>query len=333
MKRLLTLALVLMFVFAPMTAYASEELQPAMPGSTLPKSLSVTGVNPALEFTFTFTDGTVVDGEAEAAPAISDVVVEFAQGSSTLTVGSNDIELDETAFLDLGVGRYKYVVKESASDVLGVTIDDKTGEFWVYVQWNNDPTPKLEVVPYLIIRDSTGVKDDSFDNMYDSGDLTVTKEVTGNLGDLSKEFDITITFTNDSTTQDPDFSAVDLTVGGVESLITAEEITALALTRSISDGESIVFENLPAGLTYVVTEADYTGAAAGDGYDEADIAYGDEGMLIEGDDEDTVTVTNNKSEDVPTGITLDSLPYIILLVGAVAGMTAFTIRRRMKQDE
>lgn len=60
--------------------------------------------------------------------------------------------------------------------------------------------------------------------------------------------------------------------------------------------------------------------------DEYTVTYaGAEGIM---DADKAVTVTNDKSSEVPTGITLDNMPYIILMAVALVGLGAFALRKR-----
>ena len=46
------------------------------------------------------------------------------------------------------------------------------------------------------------------------------------------------------------------------------------------------------------------------------------------DDKMTATITNNKSVDVDTGITLDSLPFVLILAVCAGAVVLFVIKRR-----
>ena len=78
------------------------------------------------------------------------------------------------------------------------------------------------------------------------GDLTVTKTVTGNAGDTSKAFNFTVTLK-------------DTSVNGMFGDMTFTDGKA---TFSLKHGESKTAKDLPAGITYTVTEAE----ADQDGY-------------------------------------------------------------------
>ena len=45
------------------------------------------------------------------------------------------------------------------------------------------------------------------------------------------------------------------------------------------------------------------------------------------------TITNNRDIEIETGINLDSLPYLIILTVAIAGLAIFVVRKRLTVNE
>ena len=145
--------------------------------------------------------------------------------------------------------------------------------------------------------------------------LTVSKTVTGKLGDMSKEFEFKVCYTD--------------TTGASQTA-----------TLNLASGKSATVENIKVGSVITVTETDpnpasstnkyYTtysvnGAAAVEGY-TATI----ESAAADGNN--TVAFVNNKDYNPDTGVSLDSLPYVIVLTLAIAGSVAFIIRRRKSSE-
>lgn len=155
--------------------------------------------------------------------------------------------------------------------------------------------------------------DNDLTNEYDSGSLTVTKHVAGNMADMGKKFTFTITF--NAGTADWENAIV---VPG-ENWDAAKRV----YTVELGNGESVTFTNIPKGVTYTVEEADYTG----EGYTTTKVTSDGFGT-IEGGDNDTVDFTNTKTATVDTGIALDSLPYVLLLAVACVGMAVVLTRKR-----
>lgn len=319
MKRLLALALIFTFVLAPVASFAMEDGLPVHDGTIIPKSLELLNEgtsNPGLKFKFEFSEPTVEDGDLGAElPAIEPVEVEFAAGSQTVVDGSNKIVIDEAAFLALGLGVYKYTVKEVDPNIAGANIDDKYADFYVYVQNNDEGTPV--VTTYLIIWDGEE-KSEEFENSFEAGDLVITKTVTGNLGDPEKEFEVTVTL---NAPTDKTVLTDVITVGGEEYEVTFVEGVATVVI-AVKDGSEITIANLPYGVTYSVDED----------ADDYKATIDDQGTGTIEAASQTVAITNDKSEDPPMGITLDNLPYIIMLAGAAIGMVFFLARRRAEEN-
>jgi hypothetical protein len=175
----------------------------------------------------------------------------------------------------------------------------------------------------------------AFTNEYGVGTLEVTKAVSGNLASNTEEFDITVTFTNANasgtvTVTKPDGSTEDLTFtdGTAETVV------------SLKNGATATFENLPAGTTYTVVEdAKYQGPKVDGGtketdewcYDEPDYAFTNEEKTIAEDTIDSVTVTNNKETEVDTGISLDSLPYVLIVAVVLAASVVMFVNKRRSE--
>ncbi|MCC8067252.1 MAG: hypothetical protein LIO94_09165 [Clostridiales bacterium] len=229
------------------------------------------------------------------------------------------------------VGVYTYKVTEVDNKLAGVTYDPTVYYLKVVVIQTNGV---LSVQSYELHSGSeNGAKDDTIDNIYSAGELDIKKEVTGNLGDKTKYFAITVTLTGES---DKTY-ATSYPVEALSYSVTSEdedgnEVTTTnptsisigtATTFYIKDDETIKITNLPYGVTYTVTEAEY------EGYTET-IAYNDANTKIDSAT-DSVTVTNNKGNEVDTGINLDSLPYILILALVLIG-AAYVITRRCLSD-
>ncbi len=157
------------------------------------------------------------------------------------------------------------------------------------------------------------------------GDLVVKKVVTGNLGDEGKWFTFTVTgitnntdiakndkVRNDSFTQDGNY------------------------TFEMQHNGQITFKDLPYGTSYTVTELS-------DGYNSSKIVK----QYFVGDTEDSnakeedgkmdhakevVTFTNKNEQEIPTGVSLDTLPYVLVLALAGAGLVLMIARKRRVQD-
>ena len=249
--------------------------------------------------------------------------VQFAEGDATADgtgTGTKTATITLPEYTSVGI--YTYQFNEVAGTTAGVT-------------YNTDP---IYLVVTVIEQDgkvrvaavhcegshnaNDGSKTDEFENTYESGTLAVSKTVTGNMGDQSKYFDVTVTFVA------PDGETINSTItytgGQYEEAVTVEDNTA---TIQVKHGDTVTFENIPEGVTWTVEEADYTG----DGYDAA--TYTTESESIDAGDADTCEITNNKEQEIDTGISMDSLPYIVMIVVVAVAAVAFFMRKRASAEE
>ena len=134
--------------------------------------------------------------------------------------------------------------------------------------------------------------------------ITITKEVTGGLGDVQKSFEFTYSYQD--TSGQPQ----------TESFI-------------LKDNESTELKNIPAGTTLTLSETNASGYTISASYNGKTINAENGVMVIpivEGCTE--ITVTNNKEVTPDTGILLDSAPHVLGLLLVTAGAAALLTGRR-----
>lgn len=157
--------------------------------------------------------------------------------------------------------------------------------------------------------------------------VTVSKTVTGALGDKAKEFSFTLNVTD---------SAGNAITGGIKAKKSSNEETSNignGYQFTLKNGENIVFTNVPTGATVAVTENDYTGTNGGytTSYvvDNGQSTGGLEAKLENiSADNHTIAFTNSKDVTPDTGITLHSMPYLLVLAGVLVGGMAWMRRRK-----
>ena len=152
----------------------------------------------------------------------------------------------------------------------------------------------------------------------------MTKTVAGHLGDRTKDFRFTVTLTKQADLLMN--STIGLTVAGVEQRDFApdwDDSGVCTVSFSLKHGQTASLTNLPYGMTYTVTEDDYTA----EGYTTA--KTGDSGTISA--DAVTAAFTNTKGGTVDTGVLLDSAPYVVLLLLAAGGAVLF-LRRRIHRS-
>lgn len=163
-----------------------------------------------------------------------------------------------------------------------------------------------------------------------SANLTVSKTVTGKLGDTNKAFTFTIT--------KADGTSANITDANVE--ISEADSAKVEWLRNgkftLKDGASIIFKNLPSG-EYKVIEEDYSGEK----YDTS-WQIGTDGEVYEknstatvtiGTTEQTVHFTNHRTLEPDLGVLLDTLPYIVILAVVAGGVALLMLRKHRKEDD
>lgn len=160
-------------------------------------------------------------------------------------------------------------------------------------------------------------KSDTFENTYSAGTLSVSKTVTGNGGDKDKYFEFHVTLTGETGKTYGESYSVS---GGSYTNNPASIKIGEETTFYLKDAETISIANLPYGVSYEVTENSYTS----DGYTTT--RDGDDATISAATQ--TVKFTNNKTIAVDTGVVLDSLPYILVLTIAVAGVAVLFVKKR-----
>ena len=243
-------------------------------------------------------------------------------------LSSFDKEADITFETFPHAGLYEYTIRETAGTENGITYDTAAYHLNVYVV--NKENGNLEVRSITAEKDGAKQEELSFTNTYrKNSSLTISKSTEGMHADKTKDFEFTIKFERAATESDE----IDVYTGiiGEETVnCKVDEET----TFELHDGESLVFDCLPAGTRYVVKEV-----AAEDGYtpsikivengvetqgetvSERDgISSAATGTNLVGENENEVVFTNTY-EDIPlTGIILNNWPFIILIILAIGAL-------------
>lgn len=225
------------------------------------------------------------------------------------------------------VGVYTYSITEKDGNVAGVTYNTKPITLVVSVLNGDDGG--LVRIPALHVGDT---KSTTIENTYSAGTLTIAKEVKGTLGNKSKDFEFTLTLTGVAGKTYADSYAVTATAPNDTTLHNPETITiGTPVTVYLHDGAQLNIANLPYGVTYTITEKDYTGAGEDDDHGYT-TKIGTEEILTKTaeikESANAVTFTNSKGGVVDTGVILDNAPYIALMMVVVAGAAVMIIKKR-----
>ena len=184
----------------------------------------------------------------------------------------------------------------------------------------------------------------TFSNFYEknTADVTLTKHVTGLMGDTHKEFAFRITG-----------------LDSMENVMIAKDEAETAVTQgfTLKHYETVTLKNVPVGPVFAVvetlgTDSGYETKATG--YDTAVTdgatrtfyyklvlengqqklmacdANGNEAKAQEGL---AITVTNHCTLQPDLGVLLDTLPYIVILAVVAGGVALLMLRKRRKEDD
>lgn len=255
-------------------------------------------------------------------------------------------------------------------------IPEKDGSKWVFDGWypENDAgtgpseTAAITKWPYKVSEDElTNYGGDRVVNFYAhykkaTSNVTITKQVTGLLGDTNKEFAFSVSITQNGT------ACTGVTAKKGDQTVSLNSFT-------LKHNETVTLENVPIGATITVTEvtpgAHYKVSATGqngekDGSSDVAFTYvavantaaasdADEADLIllsmdedtavdaDGDavaydsgievDNNQIIVTNHATLIPDTGVLLDTLPYIVILAVVAGGVALLMLRKHRKEDD
>lgn len=268
--------------------------------------------------------GTPTIGSAEFVPADFDAD----------TTASKEVEVDFSGVTFNVPGTYEYTITQVAPEnaVAGLTLDANATRTLVVIV-----SQTATGITYSYVLDGGAAKGEGFANSFDTCNLTVSKTVTGNQGDLGKYFKFTVTVTLPDGKVAP-YEAVAVngqsaTPSGVGSgtkysddeMASANGVDSLTFNVLsggkvfyLKHGQSLTITGIPKGVSYTVTEDN-------EGYTKT--ATGDSSTNMEADA--TAAFTNNKTGTVPTGVVMSLIPGAMLLVAGAAGII---LRGRKKED-
>lgn len=212
-----------------------------------------------------------------------------ADTTATVT-GSGSTSFGNISFTKAGT--YSFEIKETQGDVLGYSYDGSVWTLTVVVE-DIDSILTIASHTYTKVDGTSSDNEASFENIYSSGSLTISKTVTGDAGDKDKEFTFTVTLTDDNGNP---LNGEYRYTGSKEGTIKSGEAIKL------KHGESVTISGLPVGAKYTVTEEE----ANKDGY--ATMIKGDSGAITDGA-ELVAEFTNEKNTTpVPTKPTSSTEP-------------------------
>lgn len=179
-------------------------------------------------------------------------------------------------------------------------------------------------------------------------DVTITKQVTGLLGDTNKEFEFSATVTNDGENITSQIDAVNENGSNVNLSNFKLKHNQKITLKDVPVGATVTVTEIAPGAHYKVTATGYTGEQ--DGGNNVSFTYitvksadavetasetGTETAMavmtaVEADD---IVVTNHATLKPDTGVLLDTLPYIVILAVVAGGVALLMLRKHRKEDD
>ena len=218
----------------------------------------------------------------------------------------------------------------------GKTIEDNiNGGIWSFSGWYTDEELK-NPAPLSEAMTEEGL------NYYGKwtftktvSDLTVTKHVSGLLGDFEKEFKFTLYVKDDATIDNATYTkefGEGIPLANLPSAETKQE-SYNGYRFTLKNGQSIKFTGLPVG-TYYVQEDSYDNYTVSAKINGADTTVTDRAVTAELTKEAmTIAFTNCCDLKPDTGVLLDTLPYLVILAVAAGGGILLMLRKRRKNDD
>lgn len=244
----------------------------------------------------------------------------------------DDVIVDFSGVTFTAPGLYHYIVTEKDTSYTGIAKDTKTYDLYVLVAVDEakDSVDGLYIAGATFSHMDGDAKLAGMTNTYTTHNITLSKTVTGNQGDKNKYFEFTVTINNaiPGTVYNVtgNFTAT-TDLNGDEQIDNPTTLTATGGTVEqkyyLKDGQNIVINGVADGSTYSITETNYTN----DGY-VTTVPENADGTIADADV--SVTFTNNKQGNVPTGILLETAPYMILGAVVLAGIVVLFVTRRRR---
>lgn len=283
------------------------------------------------------------------------------------------LDFSKVQFTEPGV--YRYIITEAGTNQ-GITNDaDITRVLDVYV---NDAsadvdgafTKKLTIAGYVLHSNendepdvaagadfgSTGAyvatKSQGFTNSYDTSDLTLRKQVTGNQASRDKyfEFTLNIAAAQPNTKYDVVIDDADATsktnAATIEANAGKTNVTSITTDGAgkatqkfyLQHGQQITVQGLAKDTTYAVTEntEDYKSTANTKDTPVVDTKADTEAAPVDGTIVSTDLTTgflNTRDGVIPTGVIMAVAPFVVVTILGGAGVVTMVMKRNNKEDE
>lgn len=335
------------------------------------KQYSKTAAAPAETFKFTVTADSVKDNDLTVSdmPSLANPAKDsggvYSVTFNAETVDSYKSVTNEKFTINLAgkfnrVGTYTYKIEETSGDTAGVEYDNTPVYLVITVLAGADGNPNQY---YVALHEDSATGDKvgnpnngekpAFTNTFTAttptppsggddddptggGDednkvtaLSLKKTISGNYADDQQYFDFKVVFTIpkdktfNGTISVSDTSYKDKDDKGNPTTITKGTDGKYTATFKLKANETLQFGSVPVGMTYSFTETATNGYTA--------TLSDDCSGTVEKDKNIKAVIDNYRNTTTPTGISLDSLPYVIILATVAAAALFIVLKKRAKR--
>ncbi|MDO5378935.1 MAG: FctA domain-containing protein [Clostridia bacterium] len=230
---------------------------------------------------------------------------------------------------------YNYVITEKTNNIQGIAED--TTQYNVKVTVFNEPDENGNPVYKTAIAVRKSGSNDkqsndgiTFSNPYSAGALTVTKKLAGNLADMSDKFSIKVTFSPESGKSLTSTVSTSVTKADESNTVSVSEVTKTTegnyefTISNIGHNDVVTFNNVPAGASWKVEETDSKDYTASYTQQTGSIAA----LTTTNTSPNAAVVINTMTGQIDTGVTTDTMPYILLMAIVAAAAVVFLMKKR-----
>ena len=285
--------------------------------------------------------------------------------SANFTIPMSELGLNSLG----GTGIFVYKIAEENAGTPGVVYNTDGGALYMIVtvthkttganhqivdgQYDYAVALRRASADATVVQALTGTKvsaGDAFHNTYGADNavnavngVELKKTVHGNFGDLGKEFTFNVAFTKGANKNYGPIT-VDNTAGydiykAAENGEKGEKVEGTELEYgqtyivTLKHDTKITFNNLPAGVTYTMTEKGKD--AASNTLDGLYVVKGEQpnGTVSAGAEVDKVNIENTNEGSPDMGVVLDNAPYIAMLAIVAIGGVALMLNKRRRDEE
>ena len=331
-------------------------------------------------------DKITMAGVGAADAAANSIVFKQGDGSDTHDTTKDEYVKDleagkkyalKTATLDLSKvqftepGVYRYIITEDGTNQAITNDADLTRVLDVYVNdASTDTEKKLTIAGYVLhsnVDDEPDVaagesfgsagaytdkKSQGFTNSYDTSDLTLRKQVTGNQASRDKYFEFTLNIdkAQPNTKYDVVIDEADATSKANAATISANagkaNVTSITTDNTgkatqkfyLQHGQQVTVQGLAKDTTYAVTEntEDYKSTANTVAAPVVTIKADTDSAEVNGkiaSKDLTTGYLNTRDGVIPTGVIMAVAPFAVVTLLGGAGVVTMVMKKNKKEDE